>query len=120
MRDEYPTRKQPGSSGGGGGAVAAAGVALVVESYMFSVQPGPGGHELPVCRAFWSGLLAANPKAWFVFVEGTISKKLWATLNELFQQAGEKTAHIFAWVFCANDRLIWKHRAASCRPQAGA
>eukprot|EP01052_Picozoa_sp_SAG31_P000218 SAG31_NODE_7_length_42755_cov_130.245728_14_plen_606_part_00 len=82
-------------------------VGLVVASYLFTVQPGPsssaasastqdnvigikkgGGHELPVCEAFWVDFLAQHPKAWFIFVEGTISKKLWTQLHEIFHRSG--------------------------------
>jgi hypothetical protein len=85
-------------------SVPPCGVALVVTSYLFTVHMGlPDGHsgrlapetaartsegELPVSPEFWSALLAANPDAWCVFVEGWVSKKTWGALFEVFAQAG--------------------------------
>eukprot|EP01050_Picozoa_sp_SAG11_P012224 SAG11_NODE_1347_length_5137_cov_15.361651_1_plen_447_part_00 len=72
------------SANSGEWAAAGSAASLVVESYLFSVQPGPGGHELPCCVAFWGGVLDRNPRAWFIFVEGTVSKRLWRSLAEVF------------------------------------
>eukprot|EP01052_Picozoa_sp_SAG31_P012594 SAG31_NODE_740_length_12438_cov_10.788719_11_plen_404_part_00 len=67
------------------------GAALVAVSYLFSIHAGPEhtqGYEVKVSSEFWAALIASNPDAWFVFVEGCVSRRTWSDLSDAFRLAG--------------------------------
>jgi hypothetical protein len=94
----------PPVDGAAGAPTQASGASLIVSSYLFTIHMGlPAGHtarllgespvakvagELDVSSAFWGDLIVKNPQAWFVFVEGSVSKKTWSALFENFVAAG--------------------------------
>jgi hypothetical protein len=71
-------------------AIDAGGAALVFASYLFTDYTQGGA--TPVCAAFWTGLLAENPGAWVIFVEGCVSKRTWLRLQATFASAGRALA----------------------------
>ena len=86
----HPLRGSYDGIGAAGVALDPTGVALVVASYLFTVHAGVSSQddETAVAVPFWRALLAANPSAWFVFVEGSVSKKTWGAMAEVFAAAG--------------------------------